>query len=63
MGLTIGGAEDDLQNCIQGTTGEDYDSNHYDIYLFDQCFQNYFWNYDNNGLKNLELRFYWAPPA
>ncbi|HEX7120505.1 MAG TPA: hypothetical protein VF212_17060 [Longimicrobiales bacterium] len=35
----------------------------YDVYLFDRCFQNYFWNYDNNGLKNLELRFYWAPTA
>jgi hypothetical protein len=33
----------------------------YDVYLFDRCFENYFWNYDNNGLKNLELRFYWAP--
>ena len=60
MGLTIGGDEDDLQNCIQGTTGVDYTTNQYDIYLFDQCFQNYFWNYDNKGLKNLELRFYWA---
>lgn len=60
MGLTIGAGEDDLQNCIQGTVGQDYGTNDYDIYLFDQCFQNYFWNYDNNGLKNLELRFYWA---
>jgi hypothetical protein len=33
----------------------------YDVYLFDRCFQDYFWNYDNNGLKNLELRFYWEP--
>lgn len=31
----------------------------YDVYLFDRCFQDYFWNYDNNGLKNLEVRFYW----
>src|SRR5919204_265106 len=30
------------------------------ISLFDDCFQNYFWNYDNNGLKNLEVRFYKA---
>lgn len=29
-----------------------------DVFLFDNCFQNYFWNYDNNGLKLLELRFY-----
>ena len=31
-----------------------------DVFLFDRCFQNYFWNYDNNGLKLLELRFYRA---
>jgi hypothetical protein len=60
MGLTIPGTEDDLQNCIQGTQDVDYSTTHYDIYLFDRCFENYFWNYDNNGLKNLELRFYWA---
>ena len=29
-----------------------------DRWLFDACFENYFWNYDNNGLKLLELRFY-----
>jgi hypothetical protein len=32
----------------------------YNIYLFDRCFENYFWNYDNNGLKVLELRFFSA---
>ena len=32
----------------------------YNIYIFDRCFENYFWNYDNNGLKVLELRFYFA---
>lgn len=31
-----------------------------DVFLFDRCFENYFWNYDNNGLKLLELRFYSA---
>ena len=30
----------------------------YDVWLFDDCFENYFWNYDNNGLKLLQLRFY-----
>jgi hypothetical protein len=30
------------------------------VYLFDNCLENYFWNYDNNGLKLLELRFYSA---
>jgi hypothetical protein len=28
------------------------------VSLFNSCFQNYFWNYDNNGLKLLQLRFY-----
>jgi hypothetical protein len=28
------------------------------VALFDACLQNYFWNYDNNGLKLLQLRFY-----
>jgi hypothetical protein len=26
--------------------------------LFNGCLQNYFWNYDNQGLKLLQLRFY-----
>jgi hypothetical protein len=26
--------------------------------VFNPCFQNFFWNYDNNGLKLLQLRFY-----
>ena len=29
-----------------------------DVPVFHACFEDYFWNYDNNGLKNLELRFY-----
>jgi hypothetical protein len=28
------------------------------VSLFNTCFQNYFWNYDNNGLKVLQLRVY-----
>ena len=30
------------------------------VSLFNNCFQNYFWNYDNNGLKLLQLPFYAA---
>ena len=26
--------------------------------LFDSCLENYFWKYDNNGLKLLQIRFY-----
>src|SRR2546426_2434995 len=29
--------------------------------LFDSSLQNYFWSYDNNGLKLLQLRFYQLP--
>lgn len=29
--------------------------------LFDSCLNDYFWNYDNQGLKLLQLRFYPAP--
>jgi hypothetical protein len=28
------------------------------ISIFDELLQDYLWNYDNNGLKNLQLRFY-----
>ncbi len=28
------------------------------VSLFNPCLQGYFWNYDNNGLKLLQLRFY-----
>ena len=30
------------------------------VMLFDPCLQDYFWNYDNHGLKLLQLRFYAA---
>lgn len=29
--------------------------------IFDSRLQDYFWNYDNNGLKVVQLRFYWTP--
>lgn len=29
--------------------------------LFDECLQDYFWNYDNNGLRLAQLRFYEVP--
>ncbi len=28
------------------------------VSIFDEALQDYFWSYDNNGLKNLQLRFY-----
>ena len=54
----------ELAACIDsGSNSTDGDADSYNVYLFDRCFEDYFWNYDNNGLKNLELRFYWAPVA
>jgi len=32
-----------------------------DVPIFHSCFEDYFWNYDNNGLKLLQLRFYQVP--
>jgi len=61
MTITVDGTTDPaLAGCL-GTnlTGAQTIS----VFLFDDCFENYFWNYDNNGLKLLELRFYRAPAA
>ena len=60
MTITVDDALDpELAACIdKGNDATDGLPNSYDVYLFDRCFQDYFWNYDNNGLKNLELRFY-----
>jgi hypothetical protein len=30
------------------------------VSLFDPCLEGYFWQYDNTGLKLLQLRFYSA---
>ena len=60
--ISVNDATDpDLAACID-PDGDATDGlpDQYNVYLFDRCFENYFWNYDNNGLKNLELRFYSA---
>lgn len=41
-----------LSTCLGGATGTQT------LSLFNSCLQNYFWNYQNNGLKLLQLRFY-----
>jgi len=41
-----------LSTCLQGATGTQT------LSLFNGCLQNYFWNYQNQGLKLLQLRFY-----
>lgn len=62
MTITVDDTVDpELAGCIDsGRDATDGEPDSYDVYLFDRCFEDYFWNYDNNGLKNLELRFYWA---
>jgi hypothetical protein len=45
--LTLSAEDATLAGCTSTTVG-----------LFDPCLQNYFWNYDNQGLKLLQLRFY-----
>jgi len=45
--VTLSAADQALTTCTKAT-----------VALFDSCLQNYFWNYDNHGLKLLQLRFY-----
>ena len=47
LSVTLSAADATLAGCTSTTVG-----------LFDPCLQNYFWNYDNIGLKLLQLRFY-----
>ncbi len=44
-----------LATCLAVTATTDVT-----LSLFNGCLQNYFWNYDNQGLKLLQLRFYRA---
>jgi hypothetical protein len=43
----------DLAACLGVTSAQIVN-----VPLFNGCLQNYFWNYDNHGLKLLQLRFY-----
>jgi len=45
--ITLSPADQALTTCTTATVG-----------LFASCLQNFFWNFDNNGLKLLQLRFY-----
>lgn len=40
------------------SVGQNLDTQVFDVPIFHSCFEDYFWNYDNNGLKLLQLRFY-----
>jgi hypothetical protein len=58
MTITVDGVTNpELATCLGIST---LTSTTLDVFVFDRCFENYFWNYDNNGLKLLELRFYSA---
>jgi len=46
-----------LYECFGGVLGSGVPVND-SVQIFDPCFEYYFWNYDNNGLKLLQLRFY-----
>ncbi|MFQ5889686.1 MAG: hypothetical protein ACE5JR_06495 [Gemmatimonadota bacterium] len=50
----------DLAACFGIADTPDFDDPAVEVTtgLFDPCFQGYFWDYDNNGLKLLQLRFY-----
>jgi hypothetical protein len=58
MTITVDGTTDPQLAACLGTSATG--PQEINVYLFDNCFENYFWNYDNNGLKLLELRFYRA---
>lgn len=58
MTITVDGATDpELATCL-GTSTEGAET--INVSIFDDCFENYFWNYYNSGLKLLQLRFYAA---
>ena len=58
MSITVDGTQDPALATCLGTSL--IGAQTLDVYLFDDCFENYFWNYDNKGLKLLEVRFYRA---
>ena len=55
--ITVLEAENpELYACLGGKVGDVSITTTVD--LFDACLENYFWEYDNNGLRVLQLRFY-----
>lgn len=45
---------DPTMQCLAAEYGDGME----DVPLFDPCFEQFFWDYDNNGLKLLQLRFH-----
>jgi hypothetical protein len=54
LSLTIDSTVNPQLAACLGVTG----TQTVNVSLFNSCFQDYFWNYNNNGLKVLQLRFY-----
>ena len=52
LSITLNTTQMGLTQCLTAT-----------VALFDPCLQNFFWNYDNNGLHLLQLRFYPVAPG
>ena len=48
-------ATDTLSTCL---LAEGFTAGTANVPLFDSCFETLFWDYDNHGLKLLQLRFY-----
>jgi hypothetical protein len=64
---TSNGGKSSFRDVTRTLTTIDLDSSLTDVItacgattvsLFDSCLEGYFWNYDNNGLRILQLRFY-----
>ena len=52
--------ESELGTCLGLDTDPEVDEPEVEtqIGLFDSCLEGYLWNYDNYGLKLLQMRFY-----
>ena len=59
--MNLTGWEQLLFVCADGSDGSTPDGvcqNSELVPLFDSAFQSYFWDYDNSGIKNAQIRFY-----
>ena len=56
VSMTRKGGQSVFTNVTQELTTLNYGGTAYN--LFDPTFQGYFWDYDNNGMRLLQLRFY-----
>lgn len=57
LDITVDASADSMLAACLGYPGQEGEINIDDIPLFDGCFENYFWNFDNNGLKVIQAWF------